>query len=240
MSAHTTTAGGARSHGTGAENRGETLRLRVPAVAGAVCFALIVVHAQLRSGAPSATQPAQDVVAFISRHQERLQLSAVALAVAMPVAIVWISAVLDALRRIVGRTCVGQRTAYAGGIVAASAGISTALVEGLLALRSSDLGAGATRALWTLFLTSTGAIALGLALLIAGTVAAARRTRLFSRWFTIASVGLAVLSLAGAVTIGYDSAAAQIVAGVAVVLAGVWMLLVSVSMWRYRAPAASP
>lgn len=239
MSVHTTT-GSARSHGSPGEHRGETIRLRVPAVAGAVLFSLIVVHAQLRSGAPSATEPVQDVVAFISRHQERLQLSAVALAVAMPVAIVWMSAVLDAVRRIVGRICVGQRTAYAGGVLAASAGISTALIEGMLALRSSDLGAGATRALWTLFLTSTGAIVLGLALLIAGTIVAARRTRLFSRWFTIASFGLVVLSLAGAVTIGYDSAAAQIVAAVAVVLAGVWMLLVSVFMWRYPAPAASP
>jgi hypothetical protein len=242
MSVHTSTTK-AQPDGGRVDRRGstrETARPWVPAVAGAVFFALIMVHAQLRSGVPSATDPAQDVVTYVSRHHERLQLSAVALAVAMAAAIVWLAAMLDVLRRFVGRTHAGQRTAFAGGIVAASAGIGTALIEGLLALRFADLGAGATRALWTLFLTSTGAIALGLSLLIAGTLLAARRTPLFARWLFLASIGLVLLSLAGAVTIGYDSTAAQTVAGTAVLLDSVWILLFSLLVSRHPPPVASP
>lgn len=239
MSVHTTTTVEARSNGRQADRRGAMSRTRLPAVVGAVFFALVLLHAQLRSGVPSATAPAQDIASFISRHQERLQLGAVALAVAMAAAIVWLSAALDVLRRLVGRTCRGQRIALAGGVLAASAGISTALLEGLLALRFADLGAGTTRALWTLFQTSTGAIALGLSLLIVGTIAAASRTSIFPHWFTTGSFALALLSLCGAVTIGYDAAAAQIVAGIAVVLDSVWMLLVSLFMWRHPVPSAS-
>jgi hypothetical protein len=43
---------------------------------------------------------------------------------------------------------------------------------------------------------------------------------------------LAVVSAVGACTIGYDTSAIQVVAGVAIPLDAVWILLVSMFLWR--------
>ncbi|MGZ4230627.1 MAG: hypothetical protein ACXVVQ_04280, partial [Solirubrobacteraceae bacterium] len=58
------------------------------------------------------------------------------------------------------------------------------------------------------------------------------RTHLFARWFAIASVPLALLSIAGAFAIGYATTAVLTVAGIAVILDSVWILLVSIYLWR--------
>lgn len=69
MAVHTTTTTGARSKGRHAE-RHPTESLRLPALAGAVFFALMLVHAQLRTGAPAATDPAREVVSYFRRHHD--------------------------------------------------------------------------------------------------------------------------------------------------------------------------
>ena len=95
-----------------------------------------------------------------------------------------------------------------------------------------DLGAAGTRTGWTIVLLSLGGTLLGLTLVIAATAAVSVHTGLFSRWFSVASGMLVLLSLLGALTIGYGSDPIQIIAGVAVMLDSVWILLVSVFMWR--------
>jgi hypothetical protein len=88
-------------------------------------------------------------------------------------------------------------------------------------------------------LLSTGGTLLGLMLVIGAAAAVSVRTKVFDRWLTLASGALVLLSLIGAFTIGYGSDAIQIAAGIAIVLNGVLILLVSVFMWRnprLRAP----
>ena len=235
MSVHTTSNTGVRSNGRPAERRRTTESLRLPAVAGAVFFALMIVYAQLRTGAPAATDPARDVVSYVGRHQDELQLGAVALGLAMPAVLVWLAGLVQALRRVEGEHAIATLTALGGGILAAASTVTTALIQGTTAVRFVDLGASGTRAGWTMVLLSTGATLLGLTLVIGATAAVSLRTRLFARWFTIASGVLVLLSLIGAFTIGYGSEAIGIVAGVAVVLDSVWILLVSVLMWRASA-----
>ena len=112
-------------------------------------------------------------------------------------------------------------------MLAAASTVTGALIEGTTATRFADLGAAGTRTAWTMFLMSTGATLLGLVLLIAATAAVSARTHLCVRWFTLTSAVLVLVSLVGAFTIGYSSDAIQAVAGIAVLLDSVWILLVS-------------
>jgi hypothetical protein len=204
----------------------------VAALAGAVFFVLMVIHANLRSGAPSATDSGEEIVSYVTDHAGRLQMGAVLLGLAASAVTVWLSGLFRALRRAEGGTPAMAIVAFAGGALAAASTVVGALIEGTLATRIDDLGPAGARVWWTMFLLSTGAILLGLLVLIGSTAVVCLGTHLFARWFAVASVLLALLSLVGACTIGYTTTGIQVVAGIAVVLDGVWILLVSIFLWR--------
>jgi hypothetical protein len=232
MSVHTPSTTGARTNGRQARRRRPTTSLRLPAAAGAVFFALTIVYAQLRAGAPTAADPAREVVSYVGRHQDDLQLGAVAIAFAMPAALVWLAGLVHLLRQVEGQRAVAAVAALGGGILAAASTVTTALVQGTTAVRFADLGASGTRVGWTMVLLSTGGTLLGLMVVIGATAAVSLRTQLFARWFTMASIALVLLSLVGAFAVGYGSEAIRIASGVAVVVDSVWILVVSFFMWR--------
>jgi len=74
---------------------------------------------------------------------------------------------------------------------------------------------------------SLGAILLGLLLLIGASAVISLERELFSRWFAVASVVLALVSIAGAFTIGDATTGVQATAVLALILDSVWIFLVS-------------
>ena len=205
-----------------------TASIRFAAVAGALFFALFIVHAQLVTGMPAATDRGREIADWIARHQGRLQLDAAVMGLAMAAALVWLSALVGALRRTAGATSGLAIMALGGGILAATATVVGALIEGATATRIDELSVSAAQFNWTLFLMSIGVTLIGLMLVIGATAL----TELFARWFMAGSVLLALLSFAGAFTVGYASDAIQTVAGIAIVLDSVWIFVVSVFLWR--------
>ena len=117
-------------------------------------------------------------------------------------------------------------------MLAAASTVTWALIEGTMATRFSDLGPAGARVLWTMFLLNVGAMLVGLLVVIGATAIVCLRARLFPRWFAAASTVLALVSVAGACTIGYTAAGIQVAAGLAVILDGVWILMVSIYLWR--------
>jgi hypothetical protein len=209
---------------------------RLAALAGAIAFVLIGVQSQLRSAAPAATDGRGEVVDYLVRHHDRLQLAAVLLGFAMSAALVWLAGLVRTLRDAQGAGSVAALTALGGGVLAAASTVAGALIAGTTATRFAELGPGTTRAFWTMFLLSTGATLLGLMLVVGGTAVVSAQTRLFAPWFTAASALLTLASVAGAFTIAYDSDAIQAVAGVAVLLDSIWIAIVSLFMWRGAGP----
>jgi hypothetical protein len=157
----------------------EAVSVRLAAVAGAIFFALMVVQANLRSGAPSATDSAGKIFDFVADHADRLQMGAVLLGLAMSAALVWLSGLFRALRRAEGGAPGFAVAALAGGVLAAASAVIGALVEGTMAIRIDDLGPEGARVWWTMFLLSTGATLLGLFVLIGATAIVSLRTPLF-------------------------------------------------------------
>jgi site-specific recombinase len=150
----------------------------------------------------------------------------------MAAALVWLPALYRALRRAEGTQSGLAVAAVAGGALAAASGAMTALIQGTIAVRIDDLGATSVAVWWTMWLRSIGAIVLGLLVGIGVTGIVSLQRHLFARWFAVASVALALVSVVGAFTLGYAGVGVQTVAGIAVLLDSVWILLVSIFLWR--------
>lgn len=213
--------------------------VRLAALGGAVFFVLVVSYGTLVTGAPSATDSRREIFTYLARHQDRLQVAAALIGLAMPAALLWVSGLFRALAKAEGGTAALGVAALGGGVLAAASTVTGALVLGTTTTRITDIGPAGARVWWTMYLLSTGATLLGLLLLIGATAVVCLRARLFARWFAVASIALALVSLIGAFTIGYDASGIQVVAGIAMLLDSVWILLVSVFLWRDPALAVS-
>jgi hypothetical protein len=210
----------------------DAVSVRLAALGGAFYFVLVVIYTNLISGSPSATDSRQEIFGYVARHQDRLQVAAVLIGLAMPTALLWLSGLYRALTKAEGGTPALALTAFGGGVLAAAGTVMGALILGTTAVRIADLGPAGARVWWTMYLLSTGATLLGLLLLVGATAAVCLQTRLFARWFAVASIGLALASAVGAFTIGYDTTGIQVVAGIAIVLDSVWIFLISIFLWR--------
>lgn len=206
--------------------------VRAAAVGGVVFFVLTIINGSGLSGAPSATDSGPKVVDYVTQHQSRLQLGAVLLGLAMAAVLVWLPALIRVVGHVEGESVGLALIALAGGVLAAASTVTGALVEGITANRIGDLGPAGARVCWTAYLLSYGATLLGLMLVIGATAVACLQTHLFARWFVTASVVLTLVSAFGAFGIGYAAAAIQVVTGLALVLDVVWILLVSIFLWR--------
>lgn len=206
--------------------------VRISALAGFLFFTLIVFQSTLRESAPSATDPGPEIASYITEHQGGLQFGAALLGLAMAAALLWLPALYGTLRRAEGSDAGLALAAFGGGVVAATGGVITALIQGTTTVRIEELDDAGVRVWWTMWLLSTGAIAVGLLVAIAVTAYVSLRHHVFAGWFGVASVMLALLSVAGAFTLGYAGAGVQVAAALAVVLDSVWILAVSVFLWR--------
>lgn len=207
---------------------------RYAAVGGVLFFVLFLVFATLTSNSPSVSDTRQEIFTYLTDHHDRLQFAAVALGLAMPAALLMLSGLFRALRRAEGTTPGLAVAALGGGTLAAAGSAVGALLLGTTANRVADLNPAGARVAWTLFELSLGMTLLGLLLLVGSTAVVSLHTRLFPRWFTAASVLLAIASVIGACAIGYATTGIAVVAGLAVVFDSVWILLVSVYLWRGR------
>jgi hypothetical protein len=222
-------------HGLGRSPAGRApgaMSVRFAALGGAVYFGLILAFTSLFSDIPKATDSRQQVFNFVSAHHSRLQAAAVLMGFAMPAALLFLSGLFRALRQAEGGTARLALAALGGGILAAAAGATGALILGTTAARITDLGPASARVWWTMYLMSIGATLLGLLLMVGVTAIISVQRRLFARWFALASVVLALVSIAGAFTIGYATTATFVLSGVAIVLDSVWIFLVSLFLWR--------
>jgi hypothetical protein len=216
----------------------EAAWVRVTAVGGFVFFALVICFGTLLSEMPAATADRREVFAYLVEHQDALQLAAALYGLSMVGALLFLCGLFAALAKAEGGRRRLATAAATGGVLAASATLTGALVLGVLANRPVDLGAAGARAVWAMFLMSFGGVLVGHTVMIGSAAAVSLRTGVFARWFGIASVVLALASAVGGLTLGYPAVGIQVVAGVTVVLNSVWILLASTFLWRRPALAS--
>jgi hypothetical protein len=208
------------------------MSVRFAALGGVAYFGLILAFLSQLEGTPKATDSSRQVFNYLSAHHGGLQAAAVLIGFAMPAALLFLSGLFRALREAEGGTARLALAALGGGILAAAAGATGALILGTTAASINDLGPASAHVWWTMYLMSIGATLLGLLLAIGVTAIISLQRRLFARWFALASVALALLSIAGAFTIGYATTATYDLSGAAIVLDSIWIFLVSLFLWR--------
>lgn len=209
-----------------------SVSVRLAALGGAAFFALVLAFGILTRGTPSVTDPARETFDYISAHQGALQLAAVLYGLAMPAALLFLSGLFRALREAEGGKAGLAVAAVCGGVLAAASTVTGALILGVTATRIAVIGPVNASLWWTMFQMSFAATLLGLVLLVGATAVVSLESQLFPRWFSLASVGLAVLSIVGAFAIGYVTTGILGAAGIAVILNCVWIFVVSFFLWR--------
>jgi hypothetical protein len=206
--------------------------VRLSAVAGMVFAALAIVASRAQGSRPGLSEPADEVFTYLRDHQKGLQLSAALFAAAMVAALLWVGGLYAALRRAANGDASLAVVVVAGGVVAASMTMVSSALLAATTLRVEELGPATAHALFTLYQFLQVGTDFGLAVLIGAAAMVSKRTTLFGNRFTVASFAVAGLSFAGGFGIAYDADALQIISGAALILDSVWILLVSIRLWR--------
>jgi hypothetical protein len=206
--------------------------VRFTAAAGITFGVLGILAAQAQGSRPSLDDSSREIFRYISEHQGDLQVSAALFGGAMVVVLFWAWGLFSALRKAdSGRSGLAV-LAVAGGVLAAATTVASSTVIATAAIRIDELGPAGARVSFTLYQLTQVATNAGLAVLIGAAAIVSSRRGLFARWFTIASIIVAIASFVGVLGIAYAGDTIQIVAGIALILDVVWIVLVSVRLWR--------
>jgi hypothetical protein len=207
--------------------------VRLCALAGLVFVVLIVVAGPvLQSGSPSLTDSSAKMYHFMATHVGKLKASGALSGFAVAAVLVWLAAHFSALRKAEGGHAGFAPAALAGGILAAASTVVGGAVLGVAALRIHDLTAVEARFFWTLQQFMSGGILAGLTILVGASAVVFLNTGIYGRWFTWVSAALAVLDLVGILGLVYANGAIQTIVGIGLSLTILWILVVSVMLWR--------
>ena len=207
--------------------------VRLCALAGLAFVVLIVVAGPvLQSGSPSLTDSSAKMYHFMLTHVGKLKASGALSGFAVAAVLVWLAAHFSALRKAEGGHAGFAPAALAGGILAAASTVVGGAVLGVATLRIHDLTAVEARFFWTLQQFMSGGILAGLTILVGASAVVFLNTGIYGRWFTWVSAALAVLDLVGILGIVYANGAIQAIVGIGLSLTILWILVVSVMLWR--------
>jgi hypothetical protein len=208
----------------------DTRWVRLTALAGVVFVILIIVQGVVMGDAPTLTDSAQKIFDYFNNHQRNVKAAAGLYALAMSAVLIWVTGLFCVLRKAEGGKAGLAVTALVGTVLTAATTVISAAIEAATALRINDLDPSGVRVFYTLQQFIQGGVLFGLLLAVGATAAVCLRTGLFARWIGLAGVILAAASVAGAFGIAYASL--QPLAGLMLYLDTLFVLVVSVLMWR--------
>ncbi|HEY6318078.1 MAG TPA: hypothetical protein VI462_09360 [Acidimicrobiia bacterium] len=211
----------------------EEKSVRLCALAGLAFVILIIVSGPILQGSsPSVTDSAAKIYHYIATHVGDLKASAALAAFAMAAVLVWLAAHFSSLRKAEGGRSGFAVAALGGGILATAATVVQSAIQATTALRVHNLGPSGAQFFYTLYQFLTGALLVGLAILVGASALVFLRSGLHARWFGYVSAVLAVVNLVGIVGVGYTNGAAQGFMGIGVALSGIWILAISIILLR--------
>ncbi len=206
--------------------------VRLTALAGVLFVVLIIVQGPVLTPSLKVTDSAQKIFNSIRSHQTDFKASAALYGLAMSAVLIWAAGLFRVLRKAEGGAAGLAASALGGVALAAAMSVVAAATEATTALRINDLGPGGARFYYTLSQFTQGGILFGLLVVVGATALVSLRTGLFARWFGAVSVVLAIASVVGALGVAYASNTIQTVTGVMLTLNTLWILVVSIYLWR--------
>jgi hypothetical protein len=205
--------------------------LRTAAIGGLACTVLYVTHRLLQGTGPGSSRPAA-VAAYQVAHRGALVASEVAVALALLAFIAFLAGLVPVIWR-AGQETLAVAVGISGGVFVAMGLVSNAAETALIwvadtnqpaAVLALDQLQGRTPIVWTI------------TALVAALSLAIWRSRLLGRWLGVAGLVAAAIFLVGSVVsvLGPTPEEGSSLVGVGLFI--VWMLAVSVGLWRTTAP----
>jgi hypothetical protein len=209
--------------------------LRTAAIGGLAFAMLYLLHRVLQGTGPDSSSAAA-VAAYSLAHRGILLASEVAVGLALLAFIGFVAALVPVIWR-AGQESLAVAVAIGGGVFVAMGFVSTAAETALIGVADSNQPAavlalnqlqGRTPVVWTI------------TALVAVVSLAIRRTGLVWRWLGMAGLLAAVIFLLGSVfsVLGRTPEGSSSLVGVGLFI--VWMLLLSVGLWRTAASGTPP
>jgi hypothetical protein len=207
--------------------------LRAAAIGGLAFTILYVAHRLLQGTGPDGPSAAA-VAAYQVAHRGALLASEVAVGVALLAFIAFLAALVPVIWR-AGQETLAVAVAISGGVFVAMGFVSNAAETALIGVADANQPAavlaldqlqGRTPIVWTI------------AALVAALSLAIWRTGLVGRWLAVAGLVAAAVFLLGSVfsVLGRTPEGGSSLVGVGLFI--VWMLALSLSLWRTPAPSA--
>ena len=207
--------------------------VRFLALSGLAFVILIILQGPvLNSSSPMLTDSAQKIFNYYRDHQGSVKASAFCYGLAMSAVLVWVSVLFRALRRAEGGNAGLASAALVGTGLAAAMSVTAAAIEATTALRIKSLVPSAAQVFFTLYQFAQGGILFGLAVLVGATAVVCLRTGLFYRWFSSVSLLLAAAPIVGGTGIAFANSSLQTIAVVMLSLDTLWVLVVTVFIFR--------
>jgi hypothetical protein len=209
--------------------------LRLAAIGGLAFTILYVAHRLLQGTGPHSSGAAA-VAAYQAAHRGALLASEVAVALALLAFIAFLAGLVPVIWR-AGQETLAVALAMSGGVFVAMGFVSNAAETALIGVADANQPAavlalnelqGRTPIVWAITALVT---ALSLAIL---------RTRLLGRWLGVAGLVAAAVFLLGSIfsVLGRTAEGGSSLIGVGLFI--VWMLLLSVGLWRTAATSTAP
>jgi hypothetical protein len=209
--------------------------LRLAAIGGLAFTILYVAHRLLQGTGPDGSGAAA-VAAYQLAHRGALLASEVAVALALLAFIAFLAGLVPVIWR-AGQETLAVALAMSGGVFVAMGFVSNAAETALIGVADANQPAavlalnelqGRTPIVWAITALVT---ALSLAIL---------RTRLLGRWLGVAGLVAAAVFLLGSIfsVLGRTAEGGSSLIGVGLFI--VWMLLLSVGLWRTAATSTAP
>ncbi len=204
---------------------------------GGVLFVILLVISGVLSGSPPALDDrAREFVDYFADHDTELAVAAYLDALAIVPILFWLGSLWRRMRIAEdGRPRLAV-VAVGGLVLAASFGIAASVVLGATALRVDGLEPETVKAFYTLSVTLDAASAVGLATLIAAVSALVLRTGMFPRWLGWAGEVLALAALVAGAGTATENGAIAVVGAVVFTLFLLWVLVVSILLFRAKEP----
>jgi len=202
---------------------------RFAPLTGAVFVVLAAISFAIAGEPPDFDAPPGEVVEFYRDHEGASIFASVLLGLASVLLIFFAASLRRVLRRSEDGTGVLSAAAFGGGIVAAGGfGTAAAIHFALTEFANSDgITPGAVQALNALDVNFFFPFGIGIAALVLATGLAALRTRVIPVWLAWVAVVIFVVTFTPIGFVGF-------------LASGLWILVVSVLLWRAEEGAASP
>jgi hypothetical protein len=209
---------------------------RYAALGGIWFVALSVISAFLPGAPPSTSDSVEKIAKYFSDHSGAIEVATFLGGLAIVGLFWWFGSVWRLMADAEGGKPRMAVVALAGLAMAAALALASGAISSTVALRHIDLGAGA-KFFYVLTVVLVAMAGFGLVVHIAAVTSLSYREKIFAPWINVIGWIAALLFLIGTIGVASDATAFVFIGLLAFLVWCLWIVVVSLNMWKRDAAA---